>query len=106
MKRDLNLLDSKNFKKGFLVDDQLMAGVALHESRYLAFVLNHQSGEYLGYSLYKGLQEALGAINVIQRNWNFEATGCSDGGCNHAKCKLKASGLCRAKSAVSGQSCH
>ena len=76
-----------------------MGGVSLHPelaNNYLAFVLHHTTGEYLGYQSYSTLDEALAAINQVQRKWTFEASsGCGsgncgkEGGCNPAGCKVK-----------------
>jgi hypothetical protein len=80
-------LTSENYKQGFLVDDDLMAGVTPHPEQpgvFVAFVLQHTTGEYLGYQPFNDLDSALRIINQIQRSWNFEAVGgcggCGEGG--------------------------
>ena len=79
------LLTSENFAKGFLVDEELMAGVSENPGTpgdFLAFVLRPESGEYLGYQSFPSLEGALEAINRIPRDWRYEpAGGCKQGNC-------------------------
>jgi hypothetical protein len=95
----MNILNSDNYKQGFLVDDECMAGVTQdpeNSSNYVAYVLRHTTGEYLGYHPFTDLNSALSAINQIRRSWNFEQVGgcggcgkagqCSKGGCGKGKC--------------------
>ena len=91
-------LDEQNFKKGLLIDEQLMAGVTENAGEFVAFVLCHETGEYLSYQSYPQLNLALNAIGSIPRAWVFEATGgCSGGKCEEGKscsdgsCKLSCS---------------
>jgi hypothetical protein len=81
-------LSAQNYSKGFLIDEELMAGVTAAESEYSAFVLRHTTGEYLGYRAFPSLEEALASINAIPRPWKFESTsGCSGERCGEGKCK-------------------
>ena len=87
------LLDALNYAKGFLVDEELMAGVTENPENpgsYIAFVLRHSSGEYLGYQPFDTLDLALDSINRIPRPWAYErfggCGGCSDGTCQQGKC--------------------
>jgi hypothetical protein len=80
------MLTAENFQRGFLVDEQLMAGVTEdpdQKGRYVAFVLRPETGEYLGYQAYPELPLALEAINRIPRSWSYEKTSsnCGDGNC-------------------------
>ena len=80
------LLNAENYKKGFLVDNDLVGGVSEHPERdgdYIAFILQHTTGEYLGYQSFKSLDEALAAINNVERDWVFEAASNCTGGCGH-----------------------
>jgi hypothetical protein len=84
-------LTTDNFSQGFLVDEELMAGVTTspeNPSEFFGYVLRHTTGEYLGYQAYSSLDEALGVINQIPRPWVFEKTsGCDGGKCAEGKCK-------------------
>jgi hypothetical protein len=95
-----SLLTADNYRQGFLVDDELMAGITLTtepSDSYTAFVLQHTTGEYLGYQSYSTLESALEAINRIPRSWSFEAIsgGCGggncgkEGSCNPGGCRIK-----------------
>jgi hypothetical protein len=90
-------LTSENYRQGFLVDEELMAGVTEHPEQpglYVAFVLHHTTGEYLGYQPFHELTEALTTINKIPRDWAFEKVGgcggCGgEGKCEGGKCGTK-----------------
>jgi hypothetical protein len=82
------LLNPSNYTQGFLVDEELMGGVSTHPEkagRFIAFVIRHTTGEYLGCQPFDDLQQALHAINSVQRSWKFEKSsgcgGCADGSC-------------------------
>ncbi|MGZ3689392.1 MAG: hypothetical protein ACXVBW_13910 [Bdellovibrionota bacterium] len=98
-------ITSENFRQGFLVDEELMAGVMEdpdHAGTFIAFVLRHTSGEYLGFQPFPTLEEAAGAINRIPRSWTFEKTsgGCGGGNCGKAGgCKGGGCGLKKAQNA-------
>ena len=91
-------LTEKNYRGGFLVDEELMAGVGQEEgggTGFFAYVLRPETAEYLGYEIYPTLGEALEAINRIPRDWAFENMGggcggekCAEGKCKGEKCKL------------------
>lgn len=84
------LLNAENYSKGFLIDEELMAGVTEHPAvpgSFVAFVLRLETGEYLGYENYATLGEALAAIDVIPRAWVYEKTaGCGEGACGEGHC--------------------
>ncbi len=86
----IQALTRENFKKGFLVDEELMGGVTeLEAGNYLAFVLQHTSGEYLGQQLFTDLDQALAAIAQVQRAWKFESThACGGGKCSGKECPI------------------
>ena len=86
-------LTPENYARGFLVDEDLMAGVTAHpdeKDQFVAFVLRHTTGEYLGYQPYPNLDLALQAINQIPRPWSFEKTsgGCGGGNCGTGACAI------------------
>jgi len=93
-------LSAENYSKGFLIDEELMGGVTQHPEQpglFVAFVLRHTTGEYLGYQPFQDLDEALKVINGVQRPWSFEKTsgcgGCGEGGgCGKGKCGAGACG--------------
>ena len=88
-------LTPENYQKGFLIDEELMGGVSSTggsqpngaQTRFTAFVLQHTTGEYLGSQDFGTLDEALGAINSVQRDWAYEsASGCGGASCNEGNC--------------------
>jgi hypothetical protein len=85
-----SLLTLENYSKGFLVDEDLMAGVSQHPENpelFVAFVLRHTTGEYLGYQPFYDLHAALHMINRIERSWTYERFGgCGNGNCGEGKC--------------------
>jgi hypothetical protein len=90
-----------NFKKGFLIDEELMAGITESESGngFTAFIVRHTTGESLGAREFPNLFEAIRAINDIPRPWAFEAVSkCGSGNCGNGNCG-KGSGGCKRKSA-------
>ncbi len=94
-------LDADNFVTGFLVDEELMAGVGQEAGSptYFAYVLRHTTGEYLGYEIFDSLSPALEAINRIPRPWIYESLSecgggkCGKGGCKGGKCGKSKSGI-------------
>lgn len=87
-------LTEKNYGNGFLIDDELMGAVGpLENGQYFAYVLQHSTGEYLGYEEYTDLHSALLAINQVKRSWTFEKLGgcdgtrCAEGTCKGTGCK-------------------
>jgi hypothetical protein len=87
-------LTSKNFKNGFLIDDEWMAGVNEEPKGFSSFILNHHSGEYLSYTLFESVDAAIQALNQIPRNWVYESTSgcggdrCAEGQCKGSGCKI------------------
>lgn len=81
---------AENFKKGFLVDEELMAGISEspdHPGLYTAYVVRHTTGETLGNQQFSDLFEAIRTINDIQRDWSYEAISkCGGGNCGSGKC--------------------
>lgn len=97
------MLTAENYSKGFLIDEELMGGVAPAEAQgeapagFAAYVLRHTTGEYLGYERYPTVEAALSAINAVKRDWHYERTSacgqCSDGDCTVNRgesCKMAA----------------
>jgi hypothetical protein len=85
------LLNSENFLTGLLVDEELLGGVSQDPQtpgRYIAYVLRHTTGEYLGYVPNLLQEEALALLNRVERSWVFESTSACGG------CDKKGSGKC------------
>lgn len=84
-------LSAENFKKGFLVDDEMMGGITQNPenpAQYVGFVLSHLTGEYVAYQPFESLEAALEAMNRIPRQWAFEKVGgCGNGNCGTGACK-------------------
>ena len=85
------LLTPENFNRGFLIDDDLMAGVTQNPDlpgTYVAYVLRHATGEYLGYRSFDELTAALTAMNEIPRPWVYQQIGkCGEGSCGGGSCQ-------------------
>jgi hypothetical protein len=79
-----------NFKKGFLIDEELMAGISEHKENpgtFTAYVVRHTTGETLGVQEFSNPFEAIRVLNDIPRNWNFEAISkCGNGNCGSGGC--------------------
>lgn len=78
------LLTTENYNTGFLVDDDIVGGVAEHPDKpgqFVAFILQHTTGEYLGYQPFESLEAALATINQVERPWVFEKASSCTGGC-------------------------
>ena len=95
------MLNTENYSRGFLIDDELMAGVTQHPEKtdlFVAFVVRHETGEYLGYEAFSSLDSALEVINRIPREWAFEKVGgcggCEGGQCGKGMCSKKSEGNC------------
>ena len=95
-------LTADNYSKGFLIDEELMGGVTEHPEQkgaYMAYVLRHTTGEYLGYQPYENLDQALMAINTVERAWDYEKTsacgGFADGACGKGMCSVAKGGSCK-----------
>lgn len=89
-------LNEENYAKGFLIDEEWMAGVSRDPEKpgsFLAYVLSHQTGEYVGCHPYQSLGAALRAVNEIPRRWKFESSsGCGGGQCGAGSCGTGACG--------------
>jgi len=87
-------LTLENYSKGFLMDEELMGGITESPEApgtFVAFVLRHTTGEYLGYQSFTDLNEALATLNRVERPWMYEKTngcgGCGEGGgCAGGQC--------------------
>ena len=81
---------AENFKKGFLIDEELMAGITESESNpgsFTAFIVRHTTGESLGVREFDNAFEAIRALNEIPREWAFEAVSkCGSGNCGKGGC--------------------
>jgi hypothetical protein len=97
------LLNAENYSKGFLIDEELMAGVTEHPAQpgsFVAFVLKLETGEYLGFEKYSTLDDALAAIDRIPRQWIYEKSGgCGEGACGEGHC---GQGECKTSSCPKG----
>lgn len=91
-------LTPENYDQGFLIDEELMGGVAQDpsiEGNFVAFVVSSLNGEYLGYQSFPKLAEALNSLNSVQRRWIFERSGgcgggkCEEGFCNQGQCQIR-----------------
>ena len=92
-------LNSENYSKGFLIDEDLMGGVTENSAKpgeFTAFVIRHTTGEYVGHQICSGLSEALQLIDQVERSWQYEASsGCGGGNCDKGNCQGKcSSGVC------------
>ena len=93
------LLNEDNYQKGFLIDEHLMGGVSRDEKapgKFVAFILNHQDGNYLGHASCETLGEALHLLAQVKRDWKYESTsGCGGGKCSTGACGTgECPGLC------------
>src|SRR5689334_15510442 len=91
-------LNIENYTQGFLVDEELMAGVTADPEKadtFVAFILRHTTGEYLGYQAFSDLQAALDTLNRVPRNWTFEKVGGCGGECGKEGGSCGKSGSCK-----------
>ena len=81
-------LTNLNFGQGFLIDEELMAGVTELEdhSGFAAFIVRHTTGESVGYHEFPALDQALAALSAIPRGWKFENSKSCDGDCASDGC--------------------
>lgn len=83
-------LHKENYQRGFLIDDHWMAGVADDPDFpgcFLAYVVDHPSGEMISTHRFNSLEEALRALQRLNRRWVFQSTqNCGDDGCSGEKC--------------------
>ena len=100
---------AENFKKGFLVDEELMAGITESPDApglYTAYVVRHTTGETLGTQQFTNPFEAIRTINEIQREWNYEAISkCGGGNCGSGKCAAGACGMKKEAAGSSAEAC-
>ena len=89
-----------NYKKGFLIDEELMAGITESPEQpgnFTAYVVRHTTGETLGVQSFNELFEAIRTLNDIPREWTYEAISkCGGGNCASGACG-KAGGGCGKK---------
>lgn len=83
-------LTPENFEKGFLIDHEWMGGVSEDpdtQGRFWAFIVNHQTGEYVTAHAFLNVDEALHALNKVKRDWKYEtAKSCGGGKCGSGAC--------------------
>lgn len=94
---------AENYNGGFLLDEELMAGISEETSTpgvFTAYVVRHTTGETLGVQQFTNLFEAIRVINDIPRAWTFESTKKCGGNCAAGGCG-KSGGGCGRKKAVS-----
>lgn len=84
-------ITSDNYSSGFLYDDELMGGITRSKEKpsvFIAFVMRHTTGEYLGYQNFNSLDQAIDAINSVERSWVYQpVSGC--GACSEGEGKCK-----------------
>ena len=98
-------LTVENYKKGFLIDDELIAGVSEEAGQpgvFAAFVLSHASGNYVGHKTFQDLDLALRSINSIPRIWRFEPSGTCGGGCDASEDGPCGKGPCKQSCQTTG----
>jgi hypothetical protein len=97
-----------NFSKGFLMDEELMAGISEVKDApgtFQAFVVRHTTGETLGFQKYSNVFEAIRMINEIPRPWEFQAVSkCGTGDCGNGNCG-KNGGCGKAKKTTAATDC-
>lgn len=72
------MLDSINYKKGFLIDDEVIGGITeMAEGIYSAYVSHYLTGETIAYQEFGSLEPALLFLNSMPRSWIYESVGCS-----------------------------
>ena len=92
-------LTVENYSKGFLVDEDLMAGVGRTDTGYMAYVICHTNAQHLGTRDFLTLEEAIHSLNEIDRDWKFEFSSecgggaCQEGNCGTGSCKKVVAGL-------------
>lgn len=83
-------LTIENYNKGFLVDEETIAGVTeMAGGVYACYVSHYLTGETLAYEEFEALEPALSFLDKMNRPWSYEAVGCSkttkkgtSGGCS------------------------
>jgi hypothetical protein len=95
---------AENYKAGFLLDEELMAGISESTESpglFTAYVVRHTTGETLGTQQFTDVFEALRIINDIPRQWTFESTSKCGGNCAAGGCGKKGGGCGKKKNASS-----
>ena len=97
-----------NYKKGFLIDDEWMAGISESTEQpgnFIAYVVRHSTGETLGAHEYTNVFEAIRALNDIPRAWSYDAISkCGSGNCGNGNCGKGGGGCGKRKTASSDES--
>jgi hypothetical protein len=97
-------LTGDNFKKGFLMDEELMAGISEvpdAPGSFTAYVVRHTTGETLGTQQFGNIFEAIRTLNEIPREWAYQSVSkCGGGNCKAGGCG-KNGGGCGKKNADS-----
>jgi hypothetical protein len=100
-------LTADNYQKGFLIDEELMAGISESKEQpgvFTAYVVRHSTGETLGVQDFTNVFEAIRTLNDIPRQWTYDSVSkCGSGNCGTGKCG-KGAGGCGKKSAQSDSS--
>jgi len=102
------LLNKENCFSGYLIDDELMAGVCKNKELpevFDAFVISHLTGETLAYHQFSSLDAALQSVASTPRNWAFYPFGkCKGGNCKDGPCKT-GKNVCEAGKCLPGEVC-
>ncbi|HRK03230.1 MAG TPA: hypothetical protein PLH57_11245 [Oligoflexia bacterium] len=90
-------LTEENFSKGFLVDDEWIAGVTELPSTtggtvFAAYVSHYLTGETIQYQEFPEPRQAIDFIRAIDRAWVYEAIGCDTHGSSAKSCSKSCSG--------------
>ncbi len=83
-------LTLENYKKGFLVSNGQIGGVAeMAEGVCSAYVSDQVTGETLYYQEFESVEPALVALNQMEYDWTYETIsggGCGSGSCGTGAC--------------------
>ena len=88
------MLTLDNFENGFLVNDELIAGVtSMAGGIFAAYVSNYSTGETLAFAEFDLPLKALEYLGKLTYDWKYESVGCSttktscsSGQCSGCKC--------------------
>lgn len=107
MSTEATKFTADNFKSGFLMDEELMAGISEAADQpgiFTAYVVRHTTGETLGVQQFTNVFEAIRTLNDIPREWAYEKVSkCGSGNCGSGGCG-KEGGGCGKKKAKSDTS--
>lgn len=105
-------LSLENYKKGFLIDEEWMAGVSLdpisnndgpQNGSSTAFILDHTLGETLFSETFPSLEAAISFLNNINRpSWKFETSS----GCDSEECGKEGGSGCKGESCKIFSECN